>query len=548
MVESAFYYQYRYQYYKKYYLCILNTKYVRLIKRRCCHQLCIHPNCSQPSRWTCMECIQSKDHDHEEKLPQAHLKSRLGLKQFLEQEIQEKKMVYINQFNIVNNCIENFQKIFSSIQRALKELELILDCQRNYQTNYFLIRINFEKFTHDSRISLNKLSEFCVVQEIHDQSLILLDSCKSTSSVYQGDFSLYFGDSRNKFEVDQKQIENQFDQLSNLRKTLDNIELNIQEPSQNHHKQIQPAKWKEYDQFKEIQIFESENSVYTSTISPNEKFLAFGGQDEYFQIHDLENKEKIKQLRLELQPTSSTFTANSQKIIIGGYEGEMICFDATKDFSYVFLAQVHTDRINAMICINNCEVLSGSNTNQIIITNLEQGEQILLITQGYELVMALVMILIQIIYLQALKTIAQEYLTKIMEIQFYNKIMLIGVLQIIQKQNKLLSLCENGLFKIWLVDYRRKFLLEIQSIKEKTQIQNFLSLQNDTVLILISDNQIRITWKEQYKNVILEHQVKDFFLSAQFQADSLNMIVLRGEYQINMLMKQVQKELVQEKL
>ncbi|KAM3145226.1 Kinesin-like protein kif21b [Paramecium bursaria] len=491
-----------------------------------------------------MECLQTLLHDHQEKLPKSHLKNRVGLKQFLEQEIQETKAIYIQQMQIVDFCLENFQKLFLQIQNATKELELILKEQVNYQQNIIQLenilsnlltisdfhQLNYEKFVsvfEKDQIKLQVLDHqqlLSIAKQIHDQSKTLLN-CDSFTTSQQGEFPLYFGDQRNNFIIDKKQLANQIYQLSNITKVLDNYnfekqsqELDDKQKLQTQQKQIYEAEYQgliqqKSEQFREMEIYKSELSIYTSTISPNEQFLAFGGQDEYLQIHNLKNLGKILKIKIDLEPTSSTFTINSQKLVLGGFEGEMICFDANDNFSQVFYSQVHKDRINAMICINDFEILSGSNTNLIIVTNLESGEQIFQIAQDFILIYGLS----YDFYLNAIFTGSQDHCIRVFNKDTRNLTLqrneahfgCILQLQVIQQKNKLLSLCENGLLKVWLVDYNRKFLMEIQSIKEKNLIENFRSISNDAVLILISDNQISISWRKQHQNLVLQHQVKD---------------------------------------
>ena len=108
------------------------------------------------------------------------------------------------------------------------------------------------------------------------------------------------------------------------------------------------------------------------TISPDEKYLVYSSEDEKMHIYDLENKSLKETKTIDCLPSYMTFTNDSKLLILGNYDGEVMCFDFTDTdhFRLNYKNQIHKDIINEIKFINSQEILSCSNDGNIIVTNM----------------------------------------------------------------------------------------------------------------------------------------------------------------------------------
>ncbi|KAM3145244.1 hypothetical protein pb186bvf_002572 [Paramecium bursaria] len=515
-----------------------------------CLKICSHFDCNLNSRWLCQECVNQKLHQHNE-LFSAHIKSISEFRQYVKQEIVEQKyqetmsikileigvqtvnFILINlreMMNLFDNIITNTQKIKQNIsslsssttnhiltQNELNNIFLIEKNKDNYfQFNDFQNKIKqIEKY---SKESYNKISQA-------KKKYLITENVQAYFEI-QGYEHYLFNKPKNQenFQMIQKSINNLQQQIQNIqpliycRQDIDYMNkqdcfLEIQQINKQIIKQKQQI----------IEINKNDQILLACTISPDEKYLVYSSED-----------EKInKNNRLFTQ--YMTFTNDSKLLILGNYDGEVMCLDFTDTdhFRLNYKNQIHKDIINEIKFINSQEILSCSNDGNIIVTNMFYSRQDVIIANTPRSQV------LSIDFDFKNRVIVGSSEDRSIKFYYYDGRQLFqklkahryGVyqMQVIQNKNKLMTLCLLGKLKIWQIDYRRKEITQTILIAQIIEFNNFITSQDDNRLIVITHRFVQIHDKFQQKIYQIKHKAHELKNYAIPMQQASKYILVRGK-------------------
>ncbi|KAM3145339.1 hypothetical protein pb186bvf_002667 [Paramecium bursaria] len=290
-----------------------------------------------------------------------------------------------------------------------------------------------------------------------------------------------------------------------------------------------------YDQHRR---FDESKEICSATISPDEKYLVFGGYSKELNIIDIVLDKLVSSIQYLEYISLCLFSKDQEFLFVGDHKGQLFCYDS--NYKLYFQAPIHKQQIRKIALKSNTQPITCSSDRSIKITDIQLKTLILTIDMAHS---------------DTIKALYYESNTIVSggrdcTINLYNtdsgKVIIqklnahpycVFQIQMIQQKSKLISLCEGCNLKIWKLDLDgEQFALTlIKQLTDISNIQNCYGLDNQIVIICIG--YVKLLDQELNLKQTIHHDIPYFENYDVKQVNSLNYIMLLGQKQIVLFKK-----------
>ncbi|KAM3132887.1 hypothetical protein pb186bvf_015035 [Paramecium bursaria] len=461
---------------------------------RCCqiqgHQnfdpthICTFQECEHKSRWACNQCFVSGAHNHSQN-NNIHLMNQEQFINYISQLDNQKNK------NILEQALQYYQPLNQLIE-AIKQLEMFWQdsvSDMDYSIQKEICRqANFDFYSiNDAQITkiLNKLK----------------------SNTLQFEFQSFFKNIQ-EIRIQLQEIE------ESIIQDINSIEQNI------HNQSFE---------FVDYAKFELNGLILTSQISQNEQYLVYGGRNKQLVIYDLYAKKTIQKYKLDDIITVCRFSQDSSLLLTGFENGYLNCLELNNIYEQIYHQQIHNDIICNIVVQSN-QVIITSDKIDILVTDIYNKQQLLKIGNVHsDLINGLDFILqndvlvsgsfdksikffnLQTGQLQIQKQFAHD--NPILKIQLHN--------------NRLLSLSQEGVLKLWHVDFKSMKLKWLQTMTDQNSIKSF-DFVNDKMIIIMCNKHFKLLDEELEVQKVYITQIDHVEFNKTNQLKSMSYLIFTG--------------------
>ncbi|KAM3142278.1 hypothetical protein pb186bvf_005687 [Paramecium bursaria] len=453
--------------------------------------------------WICIQCVLKSLHLHGLQ-NQDHIMDQEQFHHFVSQIEKQKMDYYESQFKNIQNLVK--------ISKEMKELIMLV-----------------LQFLENELNRIKELNQIQLIQQI--------------SKLAKQDFQLISNEQISKvvsikdtlFECNYESCTKIIKQITLISKKLENIISSIYKKHINRNQNDYQKEKKTQNQFYEYEThFEKKYGLQVSTIeiSPDEKSLIVGTNEKEIQIFDLNSQQLMKTFILYDKAMIVNFTADSRYIFCGDQRGYLTIFEI-RIFKEIFSKQLHSLSLNGFKIIDNYQIITCSSDKSIIITNIQQNEQVIQIKDAHNDKIYCVDhdqeqdVIISCSVDQSIKLFKRKNGSFLFQSNNAHQFS-IQKIQFIQKNKTLISST---------IDYKKQQLLILKEISDDTIMSHFTFINNFDQIIVINiqhisiyDQDLKLIQKIDHKvELDIRYQLGSFCNTQQL--NSLNFIlIIRGDY------------------
>ncbi|KAM3133767.1 hypothetical protein pb186bvf_014176 [Paramecium bursaria] len=424
--------------------------------------ICILVGCNQTTRLCCLECIKYGVHNHE-KQDKNHIINRDQLFSHI-----------TNQHDKIKKDLDQYQSYWINLfMRIIEECQVIEKSLNDY-ANQYQIQIHNIMKNFELGLSYIKDNNFESQDDVKINNILNI-------------FNQLKFDSQSSKQLIEKPLEQ-------IKQQLYQLEIIINQYQDNNtisHDTIIDLKNREYV-IREID--QSNSNYYGSSISQNQKYLAYGGEGKILKVYDIELKKIIKEIQLGYEMNVCLFTQDSSQLYVGLDRGFACGYDVQKDFKRIYKQQIHSHHITNLITIQNQQLITCSTDKSIIKVDIKRKKQIFKLTSHTDKILAIDYkdeIIVSGSHDESIKLWNCRNLCMLInkEQSHYN---VIRQIQLINNNKNILSLDYEGNLYKWKIDLIRKDLIKLQQFSDQNTINNFYQVNQDQNLLLICNTYVKI--------------------------------------------------------
>ncbi|KAM3127903.1 hypothetical protein pb186bvf_019973 [Paramecium bursaria] len=546
-------------------------------QRFCCHQnnictyVCTFKDCHL-RRWVCSECFRLQLHQHGQQSDELqHIVNHQGFIKYFTKQINPLKSSIFKQYKIARQAIDQLNHIIELLRKIIVQLQTdihniwIYNDMINLQALQDQIKNDFYSLEKEQIIKIQQLNvlencyEFKVMKQILEQVKAQIDelSLKIHTKPYDIQKNEPLISNKQGLQREQSIFKTLFNipklleasKQINLEKSLQTLEksktlemTNRKGPQINNDKSlslqqsfaklVQSALQINQLQIGQVQDFniyldyKQISCINTSSLSQNEKILAISSLNR-IKIYEMTSLTNIFILELDSPVTVCKFSKDSKLIFCGDVEGNLYSFETDNSFKLQYKFKIHKSIVNNLIIINDQNVITSSQDQTIIITNVKSNKIELFIENTNTLGLD---------YNKHTNVICS---TNSKEINFYHRngslifkrdyIDSDAIRQIqFMNENRLISRSQIR-FMLWQVNYGEKWMAKVREFKYEMGILNIFSGLNDKRILIVTT-----FYSEIYDDKLdfiqrIDINEYQYFDNQTCQIDSLNYILIPSQ-------------------
>ncbi|KAM3131827.1 hypothetical protein pb186bvf_016077 [Paramecium bursaria] len=464
--------------------------------------VCTFNQCNT-SRFACSDCLLYETHKHEQK-NNNHILNKIMFAEKINQDISEisNRLMNNSQYQPIIKLMK--QKVLN-IQMELKQLlNLIEDLEMNS------IRLSDQEKLQNLRNSSSQ-QEFYKLDDGTLDQLLKIRQCS---------FNKLIQDKVGQFIRTIQQNSSEIQQISDYF-IVQEQDLHIIHES----------------------VYEvDEKLIETAAISNDLQYLVQSGKQKELKVWNLQKNLITQYVQTENRPTVFKFSDDSIYLYAGTANGGIIQFDSQNLFQQLTSLMIHSKIVIQLICISNIILLTSSQDNYIIKTNISLKQQLLKVLAHQNTICSfdydkynnqIVSCSLDLnIKLwngnDGTILLDKQYETILFQISIYGQ----------QKMIFGLDLSNNIL--IWKLNYENKNIILQNTIQDQNGIYNFALVHDYKFILIICEKYVKVhTLSGEYIRQY-NHKLSDLVFYDTRQLNSMEAIMIKGE---SKLFRQIRKSL-----